>query len=135
MTQPGQPHIVDQTGCPDLGSFRPLVSVFIKGDNSQGQGNSSQNRAIINEEIAGLCQKIQEEKSIYAGAAKMGMSYGKAWRIIKETETALGFPLFTREGCKGSALTKEAANLLDTYAQIQQALNEKAEQLCKELLG
>ena len=128
MAKNEQSHIDDQPQHSPLGGFLPLVSVFIKGADPE-------QRAIINEEIANLCLKVQERKSIYSGAAEVGMSYGKAWRIIKETETSLGFPLFTREGCKGSALTQEAAELLDIYSEIQQALKEKAEQLCEELLG
>ena len=128
MAKNEQSHIDDQPQQSLLGGFLPLVSLFIKDDEAE-------HRAIINEEIANLCLKVQERKSIYSGAAEVGMSYGKAWRIIKETETSLGFPLFTREGCKGSALTQEAAELLDIYSEIQQALKEKAEQLCEELLG
>lgn len=128
MAKNEQLHIDDQPQHSPFEGFLPVVSLFIKDDEAE-------HRAIINEEIANLCLKVQERKSIYSGAAEVGMSYGKAWRIIKETETSLGFPLFTREGCKGSALTQEAAELLDIYSEIQQALKEKAEQLCEELLG
>lgn len=86
----------------------------------------------FNEEIAALCSKVEESSSIYSAAAEAGMSYGKAWRLIKNVETALGFPLFARGGCKGSELTPEGKELLATWTEVQRRINKSAEILLKK---
>jgi len=58
----------------------------------------------------------------------MKMAYSKAWRIIKETEAALGMQLLDRDGAHGSTLTDEGNKLLDTYLEIDAKLQKVAEQ-------
>ena len=108
--------------------LRPGISFFIRA-------NDSARSVIFDEEIAGLCQKVREHRSIYTAAAEMEMSYGKAWRIIKDAENILGFKLFTREGCKGSNLTDEGNKLLNVYLSIYSNLEDQAERLFEELTG
>lgn len=86
----------------------------------------------FNEEIAALCGKVEESNSIYSAAAEVGMSYGKAWRLVKNVEAALGFPLFARGGCKGSALTPEAKKLLATWTEVQRRINANAANMLQE---
>lgn len=86
----------------------------------------------FNEEIAALCSKVEESSSIYSAAAEAGMSYGKAWRLIKNVETALGFPLFARGGCKGSELTPEGKELLATWTETQRRINGSATGMLRE---
>lgn len=88
----------------------------------------------FNEEIAALCSKVEESSSIYSAAAETGMSYGKAWRLIKNVETALGFPLFARGGCKGSELTPEGKELLATWTEVQRCINANAADLLPQSL-
>lgn len=85
--------------------------------------------------IAALCSGVQELGSLNAAAKSMGMAYSKAWRIIKDTETALGFQLLIRDGAHGSSLTKEGSQLLEVYTSIQEKLTKESvklyEKLCK----
>lgn len=90
---------------------------------------------VFNEEIAALCGKVEESSSIYSAAAEAGMSYGKAWRLIKNIEAALGFPLFARGGCKGSVLTPEGKELLAAWTETQRRINESTADLLSKSLG
>ena len=58
-----------------------------------------------------------------AVAAGMNMAYSKAWRLIKNAEKHLGFPLLdTRIGGAdggGASLTREARTLLARYLQFE----------------
>lgn len=83
--------------------------------------------------IANLCLGVRELGSLNAAAKKMGMAYSKAWRIIKDTESALGVELLIRDGAHGSELTEEGNKLLDTYFSIVDELSKKATELYKEL--
>lgn len=83
--------------------------------------------------IAVLCRGVREMGSLNAAAKSMGMAYSKAWRIIKDTETALGISLLIRNGAHGSELTEEGNKLLDTYFAIEKELSQKALDLYKEL--
>ena len=63
------------------------------------------------------------------------MAYSKAWRIIKETEAALGTQLLNRDGAHGSTLTEEGDKLLDTYLAIDAKLQKEAEKAFKAALS
>ena len=43
--------------------------------------------------MAALLSLVRERHSLRAAAAEMGMAYSKAWRILRDCEGALGFPL------------------------------------------
>lgn len=79
--------------------------------------------------VASLCSGVSELGSLNAAAKQMGMAYSKAWRIIKDTESALGFQLLDRDGAHGSKLTKEGSRLLDAYLSISDELSKKAAKL------
>lgn len=83
--------------------------------------------------IAALCTGVQKLGSLNAAAKSMGMAYSKAWRIIKDTETALGFPLLIRDGAHGSTLTEEGSQLLGIYASIQEKLTKESVKLYQKL--
>lgn len=87
---------------------------------------------VFNEETARLCRRVDESGSIYSAAAEAGMSYGKVWRLVKNIEDALGFPLFSRGGCKGSTLTSEGRELLATWTEIQQRTEARADELLQK---
>ena len=78
--------------------------------------------------VARLCLGVRERGSLNAAAKDMKMAYSKAWRIIKETEAALGMQLLDRDGAHGSTLTEEGNKLLDTYLEIDAKLQKVAEQ-------
>lgn len=77
--------------------------------------------------IANLCLGVRELGSLNASAKGMGMAYSKAWRIVKDTEAALGIQLLNRDGAHGSTLTNEGDKLLDAYIAIDEKLQKEAE--------
>ena len=63
-----------------------------------------------------LLKRVQETGSLNQAAARMGMSYSKAWRIIRNAEKKLGFLLLKRtiggRAGGGSKITPEAQEFL-----------------------
>ena len=94
----------------------------------------SESHSVFGRGIAQLCLGVREEGSLNAAAKRLGMAYSKAWRIIKDTEAALGAQLLNRNGAHGSTLTEEGDVLLDTYMKLDEAMGKEAELLFKELL-
>lgn len=109
-----------------LKGLEPSVRLSVTNPNSKS--NSVYGKGIYN-----LCKGVRDKGSLNASAKEMGMAYSKAWRIIKETESALGVQLLNRDGAHGSSLTDEGAKLLDIYASIEQELSKKALELYKKL--
>lgn len=66
-----------------------------------------------------LLKLIDENGSIQAAAAKMHMSYSKAWKMVNKTEKEMGFPFLKR--CNGgksggsSTLTEEGKLFIQRY--------------------
>ena len=104
-----------------LSNLQPVVRLAIV--NPDGKNRSEFGRGIAN-----LCRGVRETGSLNAAAKQMGMAYSKAWRIIKETEAALGMQLLDRDGAHGSTLTDDGNKLLDTYLEIDAKLQKVAEQ-------
>lgn len=69
--------------------------------------------------MSALLRGIQATGSLQGAAQAMHMAYSKAWKILKESEKAWGFPLTEREtGGKdggGSTLTSQALELIRAY--------------------
>ena len=84
--------------------------------------------------VAALLEGVRETGSLNASAKRMGMAYSKAWRIVRETETALGINFLDRDGARGSTLTPNCIKLLDTYWALQKDVQEKAEAAFQKLL-
>ncbi len=84
--------------------------------------------------ICSLCLGVREEGSLNAAAKSMGMAYSKAWRIIKDTEAALGIQLLNRDGAHGSTLTKEGDKLLDLYIELEKKMSEITQASFQEML-
>ena len=85
--------------------------------------------------VANLCMGVRELGSLNAAAKSMHMAYSKAWRIMKETEAALGTQLLNRDGAHGSTLTKDGNKILDAYLQTEEHLQELAEEEFAKLLS
>ena len=88
--------------------LRPVISVRVfREEKCFGPG------------IAELLHNVKTQHSLRAAAAQMGMAYSKAWTILKNSESALGFALLhSTTGGKnggGAALTAEAEQLLQAY--------------------
>ena len=79
---------------------------------------------------------VEQTQSLRAAAQQMGMAYTKAFRIIKNAETALGFPLLERvvggKGGGGSTLTPEGKELLKRYGAYRLSCDQMAERLYQE---
>ena len=97
-------------------------------------GNDEAN-AVFGRGVAMLCRGVRDDGSLNKAAKNMGMAYSKAWRIIKETEAALGIQLLNRDGAHGSDLTDEGNKLLDAYMSIDQKMQEEAAKAYRDLLG
>ena len=89
--------------------------------------------------IAALLSLVRERHSLRAAAAEMGMAYSKAWRILRDCEHALGFPLLdsTTGGrhVGGAELTPNAQRLLNDYDTFCRRLREEGDRLFREELG
>ena len=76
--------------------------------------------------IARLMHLTDELGSIMAASNEMGMSYSKAWAIIKRMERELGIKAFdTKSGGKDggeSVLTKESRSFLEKYDKMMDYL-------------
>lgn len=83
-----------------------------------------------------ILQEVDRLHSLRAAAQEMGMAYSKAFHLIRQAETALGFPLCQRtvggKGGGGSTLTKQAKELLRRYEAYRAACDRMAEQLYQE---
>lgn len=66
---------------------------------------------------------IDKEKSVKSAAEKMGLSYSKAWTIIKNAENGTGETLVSRmHGGKcggGAELTENGKKLLSRYIEFE----------------
>ena len=94
--------------------------------------SDAETKSVFGKGISDLCMGVRETGSLNAAAKRMGMAYSKAWRIIKETESALGIDLLIRDGAHGSILTDDANRLLDAYNSICDELLQEATELYKE---
>lgn len=78
--------------------------------------------------VAILLEKIKENNSISKACAQIGMSYSKAWTIIKRAETNLGFKLLESKtggvDGGGATLTKSAQRLLSEFRMCEKELND-----------
>ncbi|HIR42125.1 MAG TPA: LysR family transcriptional regulator [Candidatus Aphodovivens avicola] len=112
----------------DLGVLKPTIRLSITNP-------VSESGSVFGRGIANLCLGVREAGSLNAAAKGMGMAYSKAWRIIKETEAALGIQLLNRDGAHGSTLTEEGDALLDAYISIDAQLQKDAEKAFKTILS
>lgn len=85
--------------------------------------------------VAMLCKGVRDHGSLYAAAREMKMAYSKAWRIMRDTEQALGVTLIDRDGPRGSTLTQQGDRLLDAYEEISKKTSRYAQDLLKEVFA
>lgn len=82
--------------------------------------------------VATVLEGVRDCGSLQGAARQMGMSYTKAWTIVREAEKIWGFPLMQRYpggkegGC--SVLTEEAAAVLERYETMAKKVSEVAAQ-------
>ena len=85
---------------------------------------------------AALLDLVRTEGSLSRAAARLGMSYNKAWRTLRAAEGRLGFPLLERRigGVRGggSALSAAGEELLGRYHALQAAADREMRRLFSE---
>ena len=92
--------------------------------------------------VAQLLEGVEELGSLRRSAARMEMSYNKAWSVVHGCEEALGFALLERHiggaGGGGAVLTERGKALLARYQafsqQAHEVLDEMAEEYFSDLL-
>jgi molybdate transport system regulatory protein len=86
-----------------------------------------------------LLEMIRETGSIAEAAEEMGMSYMRAWTLIKTTESCFKQPLVTvsRGGAKhgGATLTPHAVRVLELYRKMETESERATARTRKKLLN
>ena len=111
----------------DLANLKPTIWLSIMNPDADSG-------SLFGRGSASLCLGVRETGSLNAAAKGMGMAYSKAWRIIKETEAALGVQLLDRDGAHGSTLTEAGDRILDAYIELDSRMSAMAEKALEELL-
>ena len=85
--------------------------------------------------VCELLERIHETGSIQAAAARMELSYTKAWRILNRAEKGLGASLITRVsgGRNGgsSTLTEAGAEAVRDFREMEARLSAYADELLR----
>ena len=89
--------------------------------------------------IAELLEHVDELHSLRKATQAMGMAYSKAWTIVKNAETALGFPLLVstvggRGGGKAE-LTDRGRQFLSAYRRFESVVHTYADEIFEDLFG
>ena len=91
--------------------------------------------------VAELLEGVRRHGSLQGAARDMGMSYSKAWTVMRNAEEIWGFPLIRslvgasplrrryvggKDGGR-SVLTKQAEIILERYEEMNEALHDVAD--------
>ncbi len=86
------------------------------------------NRKVFGEGPLTLLKKVEELGSLRQAAFAMGMSYSKAWKIMKQIEEGLQIQLLERtiggRAGGGSTITSEAKVFMKQYETFVARINE-----------
>lgn len=86
-----------------------------------------------------LLKAINEEGSLMAASLKLGVSYRKAWGLIRKAEEDMGFQLVrkVRGGSKGgeTTLTEEGKSLIKAYEVFYMQVSRDAEKAFRKFKG
>lgn len=86
--------------------------------------------SFFNERLKTLLFLILNHYSIHKGCACIGLAYSKAWAMIKQLESNLGYPVITRhrggKGGGGAFLTPEGERFLTAYQQFEESVHQTA---------
>lgn len=97
------------------------------------------NKAFFGPGVYELLELVGQTGSLQEACFRMGLSYSKGSRMVKEAERQLGFPLAQRwaggTGGGGSRLTEEGKNLLENYRQMLTEVQECTEQIYQKYFG
>ncbi|MCL1798618.1 MAG: LysR family transcriptional regulator [Eggerthellaceae bacterium] len=110
-----------------LSKLQPNVRISITNPESESG-------SLFGRGVADLCLGVRSTGSLNAAAKGMGMAYSKAWRIVKDTEEALGVQLLNRDGAHGSTLTEEGDRILDAYNTLDEHMARAAQKAFEDLI-
>jgi len=83
-----------------------------------------------------LLRRVEKTKSLHQAANQMGMSYSKAWRLVRTLEERLGFILLERktggQSGGGSQVTPMARDLMKRYAIFRKDVKEVLEKIYRK---
>ncbi len=83
-----------------------------------------------------LLRRVERMMSLHRATNQMGMSYSKAWRLIRTLEERLGFPLLERKvggrSGGGSLVTPRAKTLLNQYEEFRRDVNATLERIYRK---
>jgi len=83
-----------------------------------------------------LLRRVGKMMSLHRAANQMGMSYSKAWRLIRTLEERLGFPLLERkvggQSGGGSLVTSQARNLMNHYEGFRRDIDTSLENIYRK---
>lgn len=86
-----------------------------------------------------LLKGVEETGSLSQSASRIGMSYNKAWRLIKTIEDRIGYPLIHgRAGGAsggGSELTPQGRLLIEKYSFFRKDVKEHLEEIFQKHFG
>jgi molybdate transport system regulatory protein len=86
-----------------------------------------------------LLRNVERTGSLWKAAAEMGMSYSKAWRLMRNLERRLNFPLLERHagGASGggSFITPKARDLLNRYEKFGKDVDGVLEKIYQKHFG
>lgn len=89
--------------------------------------------------IAALLEGVGKNGSLRKSAMELGMSYNKAWNVVRGCEKNLGFALLVRHtggvGGGGAELTPEGKGLLRAYRAFEAEAHEALDQLAQQHFG
>lgn len=100
---------------------------------------SIDDQVIVNEKSLILLLEIKKLGSIKLAAGKLGFSYRKAWNMIEESESFIGFKLVekTRGGKDGghTSLSPEGENLIGAYVELKEEINFAIKKVTKKFFN
>jgi molybdate transport system regulatory protein len=86
-----------------------------------------------------LLKRVEKKRSLHQAASQMGMSYSKAWRLIRTLEERLGFTLLERKvGGQlggGSWITPQAKDLMNHYQQFRRDVEKGLNKIYQKHFG
>jgi molybdate transport system regulatory protein len=86
-----------------------------------------------------LLKRIEKTGSLHQAANQMGMSYSKAWCLIRTLEERLGFTLLERKvggvSGGGSQVTSKARDFMNRYGRFHKDVEEALEKIYLKHFG
>ena len=83
-----------------------------------------------------LLKRVEKTESLHQAAKQMGMSYSKAWCLIRSLEERLDFPLLGRKvGGQfggGSQVTPQGKTLMNHYKRFRKEVEKDLEKIYRK---